>query len=53
LNVLDGKIYSEKKECERLDVENRDAINISHKNFQEIARLKDMINVRELDNRGF
>jgi len=51
--VLEGKIYSERKEIERLDGEHRDAVNVSHKHFQEIARLKDMINVRELDNRGF
>eukprot|EP00347_Sterkiella_histriomuscorum_P012792 403367208 len=53
LNVLDGKIYSERKEIERLDHEHRDAVNVSHKNYQEIARLKDLITVRELDNRGF
>jgi di/tripeptidase len=53
LGVLDGKIYSEKKDIERLDAEHRDAVNVSHKNFQDIARLKDLINVRELDNRGF
>lgn len=53
LNVLDGKIFSEKKEIERLDAETKDAVNVSHKNFQEMARLKDLINVRELDNRGF
>lgn len=53
LNVLDGKIYAERKEIERLDHEHRDAVNVSHKNYQEIARLKDLISVRELDNRGF
>jgi septal ring factor EnvC (AmiA/AmiB activator) len=50
---VDAKIYSERKEIERLDLEHRDAVNVSHKNYQEIARLKDLINVRELDNRGF
>lgn len=53
LNVLDGKIYQERKEIERLDHEHRDAVNVSHKNYQEIARLKDLISVRELDNRQF
>lgn len=53
LNVLDGKIYAERKEIERLDHEHRDAVNVSHKNYQEIARLKDLISVRELDNRSF
>jgi chromosome segregation ATPase len=52
-NSVDSKIYSERKEIERLDLEHRDAVNVSHKNYQEIARLKDLINVRELDNRGF
>ncbi len=52
-NVLDGNIYSERKEIERLDQEHRDAVNVSHKNYQELARLKDLIGVRELDNRGF
>lgn len=51
--MLDGKIYSERKEIERLDHEHREAVNVSHKHYQEIARLKDLINVRELDNRGF
>lgn len=53
LNVLDGKIYQERKEIERLDHDHRDAVNVSHKNYQEIARLKDLISVRELDNRQF
>lgn len=53
LNVLDGKIYAERKDIERLDHEHRDAVNVSHKNYQEIARLKDLIAVRELDNRQF
>jgi hypothetical protein len=53
LNVLDGKIYAERKEIERLDHEHREAVNVSHKNYQEVARLKDLIGVRELDNRGF
>jgi hypothetical protein len=26
---------------------------VSHKNFQEIQRLRELINVRELDNRGY
>jgi chromosome segregation ATPase len=53
LGVLDGKIYQERKEIERLDHDHRDAVNVSHKNYQEIARLKDLIAVRELDNRQF
>lgn len=53
LSVLESKIYSEKKEIERLDNDHRDAISVSHKNFQEISRLKDLIGVRELDNRGY
>lgn len=52
-SVVDGKIYGERKEIERLDQEHRDAVNVSHKNYQEISRLKELISVRELDNRGF
>jgi hypothetical protein len=33
LNVLDGKIYAERKEIERLDHEHREAVNVSHKNY--------------------
>lgn len=53
MSVLDGKVFSERKEIERLESDNRDAANVSQKNYQEIARLRDLINVRELDNRGF
>lgn len=53
LSILDSKNYTEKKEIERFDLDHRDAINISHKNYQEIARLKDIIGARDLDNRGF
>ena len=53
LSVLESKIYGEKKEIERLDNDHRDAGNVSHKNFQEIQRLRELINVRELDNRGY
>lgn len=30
---VDAKIYSERKEIERLDLEHRDAVNVSHKNY--------------------
>ena len=53
LSVLESKIYGEKKEIERFDIDHRDATGISHKNYQEIQRLKELINVRELDLRGF
>ena len=36
-----------------MDNDHRDAGNVSHKNFQEIQRLRELINVRELDNRGY
>jgi hypothetical protein len=36
LAVLESKIYSERKEIERLESDNRDAVSVSHKNFQEI-----------------
>ena len=52
-SIVDGKIYQERKEIERLDQEHRDAVNVSHKNYQEITRLKELITVRELDNRQF
>lgn len=53
IGVLEGKVYSEKKDLERLEGDHRDAASASNKNYQEISRLKDLINVRELDNRGF
>jgi hypothetical protein len=53
LSILESKVYGEKKEIERLDIDHRDAVSVSHKNFQELQRLRELINVRELDNRGY
>ena len=36
LAVLESKIYSERKEIERLEGDHRDTVSVSHKNFQEI-----------------
>jgi len=53
LSVVEGKNYAERKDIERLDIDLRDATSSSQKYYQDIARLKDISNARELDNRGY
>jgi hypothetical protein len=52
LSAAEGKNYSERKDIERLDADLRDATSVSHKFYQDIARLRDIQNSRDLDNRG-
>lgn len=53
MSIIDNKNYTEKKDIERLDLEHRDAVSVSHKNYQEMQRLRDIIGSRDLDNRGY
>ena len=50
---MEGKNSVERRDIERLEASIRDANNISNKNFQDISRLRDIQNARDLENRGF
>lgn len=49
-SVMESKNYAEKKEMERLESEIRDQSGLSHKYYQEMSRLKDIANSRDVDN---
>lgn len=52
LSIVDSKNYSERKEIERLEHELREANAVSHKNYQEIQRLREIGVSRDTDNKN-
>lgn len=52
-SAVEYRVFNEKKEIDRLENEMRDQKGLSHKNYQEIGRMKDISNSRDLDNRNF
>lgn len=50
---MENRNYAEKREIERIDGDLREATGISKKYFAEINRLKDNINSKDQDIRGF
>ena len=53
IGVFESRNYSEKRDIERLEADLREATAISHKCYSDIQRLKESINGRDLDIRGF
>lgn len=53
LGVIEGRNYAEKRDIERIEADLREATALSHKFYAEIQRLRDLINQREVDLRGF
>ena len=53
LGVMETRNYAERRDIERLEADLREATAISHKCYSDIQRLKESINGRDLDIRGF
>jgi len=53
LGGVEYAVNNEKKEIDRLTAEVRDQTGLSHKNYQDIARNKDILNNRDADNKSF
>ena len=51
-NMLEGRNYGERKDIERLEHDVRDQQALSHKNYQDINRLKDIGGSRDSENRS-
>ena len=50
--MLEGRNYGERKDIERLEHDVRDQQALSHKNYQDINRLKDIGGARDSENRS-
>ena len=53
LGVMETRNYAERRDIERLEADLREATAISNKCYSDIQRLKESINGRDLDIRGF
>ena len=53
LQVMESRNYAEKRDIERIEGDLRDATGLSHKYYGDIQRLKEAINARDLEIRGF
>ena len=50
---METRNYAERRDIERLEADLREATAISNKCYSDIQRLKESINGRDLDIRGF
>jgi chromosome segregation ATPase len=50
---MENRNYTEKRDIERLENDLREATGLSHKYYGDIQRLKESINARDMDIRGF
>jgi hypothetical protein len=53
VGVMENRNYAERREIERIEGDLREATGLSNKYFGEIQRLKEAINSRDMDIRGF
>jgi len=50
---MENRNYAERRDIERLEGDLRDSTGLSNKYFGEINRLKETINARDIDIRGY
>lgn len=50
---MENRNFSERRDIERLEGDLRDSTGLSNKYFGEINRLKETINARDIDIRGY
>jgi chromosome segregation ATPase len=53
LGAAESRVAGERREIERLELELKEATAVSHKCYQDIARLREAIAAKEMDNQAY